>query len=86
MRPRLLPPLFAIVAAALVVSACASARFEGPDGDRRFYEARCGMCHVPWPRSSRTAEEWPSVLNEMAPRAGLSPVQRERVQSYLTAR
>jgi len=76
---------FALLAAVLLV-ACASQRFDGPDGDRRFYEARCGVCHVPRPREDFTAAEWPRILDVMAPRAGLTGMQRERVSAYLTAR
>ena len=76
---------FAALAATLVV-ACASQRFDGPDGDRRFYEARCGVCHVPRPREDFTAAEWPRILDVMAPRAGLTGTQRDRVSAYLTAR
>lgn len=74
-------------AAALAAAACASSQsFDGPGGDRRFYEARCGVCHVPWTRESRPIAEWPRVLDAMAPRAGLTAPQRERVLRYLTAR
>jgi hypothetical protein len=69
-----------------LVAACASQRFDGPDGDRRFYEARCGVCHVPRPREQFTAVEWPRILDVMAPRAGLTGTQRDRVSAYLTAR
>lgn len=73
--------------AVLGAAACASSpSFDGPDGDRRLYEARCGVCHVPWTRESRPAAEWPRVLDTMAPRAGLTAPQRERVLRYLTAR
>ena len=79
--------LTGFAAASLVaVSACASSRFDGPDGDRRFYEARCGVCHVPWPPSSRPPERWPAIVADMGPRAGLTPAQRERVLAYLCAR
>jgi len=79
---RLLPAL----CAAAVVAACASQRFDGPDGDQRFYEARCGVCHVVRSREEFTAAEWPRILDVMAPRAGLTGTQRERVNAYLTAR
>jgi len=72
--------------AAVLVVACASQRFDGPDGDRRFYEARCGVCHVPRPREEFSAVEWPGILDTMAPRAGLTRTQRDRVSAYLIAR
>jgi len=74
------------LAFAALVAACASQRFDGPDGDRRFYEARCGVCHVPRPREEFSVAEWPRILDVMAPRAGLTGTQRERVSAYLTAR
>jgi hypothetical protein len=81
----MLRALLAITGAALA-TACASQRFEGPDGDRRFYEARCGVCHVPYPRDEHTAEEWSDIVAEMAPRASLTRSQRERVLRYLSGR
>jgi hypothetical protein len=69
----------------VLVAACATTTPAGPDGDRRFYEARCGACHVPYPREHFDADEWPGILEEMAPRAGLSKSQRARVLGYLTA-
>lgn len=82
----LVPAAAALAAAAIVVSACASQRFDGPDGDRRLYEARCGICHVPYPRDHVAPREWPGILDEMGPRAGLTHAQRERVLGWLTAR
>jgi hypothetical protein len=87
MRNPAVPVRFVVaVTAVLAVTACATQRFDGPDGDRRFYEARCGVCHVPWQREQFAATEWPGILDIMAPRAGLTKAQRERVHRYLTAR
>ena len=72
--------------AAGALAACASASFDGPGGDKRFYEARCGVCHVPVPREEYGADEWPGVLDDMGPRAGLTRSQRERVLGYLVQR
>jgi cytochrome c5 len=85
-RSRLLMPAAAVLAAAATAGACASTRFDGPDGDRRLYEARCGICHVPYPREHLAPEDWPGILDEMGPRAGLTRSQRERVLGWLTAR
>ena len=71
---------------AAVLAACATTNFDGPGGDQRLYEARCGACHVPLPRAMFRSDEWPRILDEMAPRAGLTRPQRERVFAYLTAR
>jgi hypothetical protein len=75
-----------LLVAASLLAACASQDFDGPDGDRRFYEARCSVCHVPRPREQFTPGEWQRILDVMAPRAGLTGAQRDRVSAYLTAR
>ena len=74
------------LAAAAAATACASTEVVGPEGDRRFYEARCGVCHVPYSRDEHAAAEWPRILQVMGPRAGLTTSQRERVLSYVTSR
>lgn len=76
----------AALAAAALSSACTSTRFDGPDGPRRLYEARCGFCHAPFAREDYTPEEWPDIVEEMSARAGLTRSQRERVLGWLTAR
>lgn len=70
------------------VTACATtpAAAPSPDADRRFYEARCGVCHVAYPREHFGPAEWSKVLDVMGPRAGLTKSQRERVLGYVTAR
>jgi hypothetical protein len=78
----------AAVALAAAVAACATpgGPAEEPDRDKRFYEARCGVCHVPYPREHYEPEDWPGVVDDMGPRAGLTRSQRRRVLDYLTAR
>jgi hypothetical protein len=85
-RTRFPMPAAAALAAAALAAACTSTRFDGPDGDRRFYEARCGLCHVPFAREEHSAAEWDDILDEMGPRAGLTRPQRARVLGWLTAR
>ena len=75
---------FGALVLATLVAACATTTPAGPEGDRRFYEARCGVCHVPYPREHYDAAEWPDVVDDMGPRAGLTRSQRERVLRYLT--
>lgn len=77
----------ACFALAAALSACAS-RFpeideSHPEADRLFYEARCGVCHVPFHPSDYIPEQWPEILSEMAPKAGLNKAQRKRVLGYL---
>jgi hypothetical protein len=53
------------------VAGCAStSRFDGPDGDRRLYEARCGFCHVPYAPGDFHPDEWPALVEEMGPGRG----------------
>lgn len=73
-----------VSAAAVLAASCATTSFTGEGGDRRLYEARCGVCHVPVPRERHDSAEWPKILDVMAPRAGLTTSQRRRVLSYLT--
>ena len=78
----------ALLAAAACLSACASdasVGVAGPEADRRFYESRCGLCHVPFHRSDFRPSDWPSIVEHFGPRAGLSTAQRARVVAYLTA-
>lgn len=79
----------ALFAGAAALGACASSGSHpadsGPDADRRFYEARCGVCHVPFHKGDFAPRHWPAILDLMGPRAGLSSTQRERVLRYLTA-
>ncbi len=71
-------------AAAVLAASCASTSFSGEGGDGRLYEARCGVCHVAYPREEHAPSEWPKILDVMGPRAGLTRSQRERVLRYLT--
>ena len=43
------------------------------------------MCHVPFHPSEYTAEEWPAIVDQFAPRAGLTKAQRVRVLQHLTS-
>lgn len=74
----------AALLAAAGVAGCASTGAVA-DPERRFYEARCGVCHAPWAKSDFPAAAWPAIVAEFAPRAGLSASQRERILRYLTA-
>lgn len=72
--------------AALFAVGCAStARFDGPDGDRRLYQARCGFCHVPFAPRDFHPDDWPGLVATMGPRSGLDAALRERVTRWLVA-
>ena len=78
----------ALLLAGLVAgtSACAStSRFDGPDGDRRLYQARCGFCHVPFAPADFHPDDWPVLVADMSARSGLSPAYRERVTRWVVA-
>jgi hypothetical protein len=77
----------AAAASLLAVAGCASGGgASGPaDPEQRFYEARCGVCHVPFHKSVFRADQWPAIVENFAPRAGLSRSQRERIVRYLTS-
>lgn len=51
--------------------------------DRSLYEARCGVCHVPFHPQDYARDEWPGIVATFAPRAGLTRTQRTRVLRYL---
>ncbi len=52
---------------------------------RELYVARCSGCHPLHPPGTQPADRWATVLAEMAPRARLTPVERDLVLRYLTA-
>lgn len=82
----------ACLLAAAALAACASSGGAGAgdasiaDPEQRFYEARCGGCHVPFHRADFAPRKWPSIVAVMGPRAGLSAPQRERILNYLMSR
>ena len=87
---RLLARTGALLAAAgltlaLVAGCASSTRFDGPDGDRRLYEARCGFCHVPFAPADFHPDDWPGLVADMGPRAGLNKTLRARVETYLVS-
>ena len=81
--------LLALALAALVVaSACAGsapARNEAAPDAARLYRTKCTACHRAYEPGSRRAEEWTAVLDRMAPKAKLTPAQREALLTWLRA-
>jgi hypothetical protein len=97
-RPRALLGT-ACLAAAAALAACAGtgtsaagagapadARTSSLEADRELYEAKCGVCHVPFHREDFEPAEWPDIVETFAPRAGLTQAQRARVLRWLQAR
>lgn len=50
---------------------------------RDVFVARCGSCHRLYLPSDEPASSWPGVLDAMAPRAKLTPEEREAIERYL---
>jgi len=71
------------VALAFTAGCVSTSRFDGPGGDQRLYEARCGFCHVPFAPRDFHPDEWPRLVEDMGPRAGLNAAYRERVTKYI---
>jgi hypothetical protein len=76
------------VAAGLVlaigIAACAGPG--GPvtaEGAERIYRTRCALCHPAWTPSDFSPDEWPFWVDKYAPRAGLTPDERDAVLAYL---
>ena len=51
---------------------------------RELYVARCSGCHPLHPPATQPAARWATVLDTMAPRARLTPAERDLVLRYLT--
>ena len=49
------------------------------------FKSRCGRCHGLKDPGSRTATKWFNVLNRMAPKAKLTPEEKQNVLAYLQA-
>jgi hypothetical protein len=61
------------------------ATLEGLEHGRLTYQERCVTCHnLPDP-NVQTLAEWPTTLDDMAKRAGLTQPERDDVQHYLLA-
>ena len=80
MKSRLAIPAGALLASAL--AACASAP-AGPVDAETVYRARCSLCHPPWHPTDFSPAEWPRYVRKYAPRAGLTPAERDAVLAYL---
>ena len=55
------------------------------DGARALYERKCGQCHAPFSPRHATAAQWPGLVRDYGPRAGLFGDERARVLRYLQA-
>lgn len=71
--------------AARVRSRWADVSVEALAEGRRLYVGHCASCHRPLAPASRTTLEWRRSIADMRVRAGLDPLQVERVLRYLDA-
>ena len=56
------------------------------DKGRQLVVSKCGSrCHKPPMPTDHTAAEWPHALDEMAPRANVSGMERQLIEQYLIA-
>jgi trimethylamine-N-oxide reductase (cytochrome c) len=69
--------------AAAALAACASVEPSGPLDAEAVYRARCALCHPPWSPTDFSPAEWPRFVRKYAPRAGLTPAERDAVLAYL---
>ena len=79
MAPRILLAL----AAAALLAACASVEPSGPVDAETVYRARCAICHPAWSPTDFSPSDWPRYVKKYAPRAGLTPAEKEAILAYL---
>lgn len=61
-----------------------SHRSQAPkDPLRALYESRCGTCHTPFPSHAYSDVEWEAAVDKMAPRAGLTREEIDRISNWL---
>jgi len=77
----------AFAAVLALTAGCGSmSRFDAPGGAQFLYEARCGgSCHVTYAPGDVHPDDWPAIVDEMGPRAGLNQKYRSRVTDYVVA-
>ncbi len=68
---------------AAALAACASAGPAGPVDAEAVYRARCALCHPPWRPADFSPAEWSRYVRKYAPRAGLTPAERDAVLAFL---
>ena len=48
-----------------------------------LYELKCGRCHLAYAPQKFSAEEWKTVMKEMAPLSGLTEETEKSITTYL---
>ena len=75
--------MLAGLAFAAGLAACAAPGPAGPVDAETVYRARCSLCHAPWSPTDFSPADWPRYVRKYAPRAGLTPDERDAVLGYL---
>jgi hypothetical protein len=78
-----LAALAAGFALAAAVAGCASTGPAGPIDAKAVYEARCALCHPAWDPRDYAPSEWPAIMDEFSPLAGLTRAEHDAVLAYL---
>ena len=52
---------------------------------KQLMETHCSRCHALPAPDSHTLNEWPAILNQMAPRAHLLPADQAKIEAYIRA-
>jgi hypothetical protein len=53
------------------------------DAGKTILENRCAGCHQAPKPQEHSLSEWPAILNNMAPRAGLRPEEKGALMDYI---
>jgi hypothetical protein len=61
------------------------ATLAGLEHGKTTFETHCMVCHTLPDPNVQTVAEWPTTLDDMAKRAGLTQPERDDVQHYLLA-
>lgn len=62
----------------------AFAKYPDAEGKTLFLE-KCGKCHKYRVPEMRTAEQWPGIIDKMAPKAKLTDAQKTAVLEFVKA-
>ena len=68
-----------------MVTAAHGPSAESLNEGRRIFVGPCAACHAPDPIGKYSLSEWHTAIDEMAPRAKLSPDRRAALLAYVSA-
>ena len=52
---------------------------------RRLYTGRCAACHSVDPVTKHSPQQWHTIVDEMTPKAKLTPTEKSAVLAYIMA-